>query len=148
MMFMCVYKGLNLFNFIRKHFLQTCLWDVSYVCIYCSFLFIKHARAITIHCSLSVQWLSERTELYCLIFMWWLVPHPCTKKNLWKIHKFYSTLLYSILNLRLWIEQPVSRHLSCRTTNCSTTSCSMTCSTTIFPCTSLSAHHLKYNCRY
>jgi hypothetical protein len=32
-----VYTGLNPFNFIRKHFLQICLWDVSYVRSYCSF---------------------------------------------------------------------------------------------------------------
>jgi hypothetical protein len=32
-----VYTGLNLFNFIRKHFLQICLWDASYECSYCSF---------------------------------------------------------------------------------------------------------------
>jgi hypothetical protein len=57
---------------------------------------------------------------------------------------FYSILFYSILNLRLCTEQPLSHQLSCRTTNCSTTSCSMTCSTTIFSCITLSAHHLKY----
>jgi hypothetical protein len=28
--------GLNPFNFIRKHILQICLWDVSYVRSYCS----------------------------------------------------------------------------------------------------------------
>ena len=32
-----VYTGLNPFNFIRKHFLQICLWDVSYIRNYCSF---------------------------------------------------------------------------------------------------------------
>jgi hypothetical protein len=32
-----VYTGLNPFNFIRKHFLQICLWDVFYVRIYRSF---------------------------------------------------------------------------------------------------------------
>jgi hypothetical protein len=33
----CVYTGLNPFNFIFKHFLQICLWDVSYEHSYCSF---------------------------------------------------------------------------------------------------------------
>jgi len=32
-----IYTGLNPFRFIRKHFLQICLWDVSYVRRYCSF---------------------------------------------------------------------------------------------------------------
>jgi hypothetical protein len=32
-----VYTGLNPFNLIRKHFLQICLWDVSYEHSYCSF---------------------------------------------------------------------------------------------------------------
>jgi hypothetical protein len=32
-----VYTGLKPFNFIRKQFLQICLWDVSYVRTYCSF---------------------------------------------------------------------------------------------------------------
>jgi hypothetical protein len=32
-----VYTGLNPFNFIRKHFLQICLLDVSYERSYCSF---------------------------------------------------------------------------------------------------------------
>ena len=40
-----VYTGLNPFNFIRILFLQICLWDVSYVCCYCSFYFIKRASA-------------------------------------------------------------------------------------------------------
>jgi hypothetical protein len=30
------HTGLNPFNFILKHFLQICLWDVSYVRSYCS----------------------------------------------------------------------------------------------------------------
>jgi hypothetical protein len=47
-----VYTGLNPFNFIRKIFLQTRLWDVSYVRSYCSFQFIKRAWAMTIHCNL------------------------------------------------------------------------------------------------
>jgi hypothetical protein len=33
-----VYTGLNPFNFIRKHFLQIYLWDVSYERSYCSLL--------------------------------------------------------------------------------------------------------------
>jgi hypothetical protein len=32
-----VYTGLSQFNFIRKHFLQICLRDVSYERSYCSF---------------------------------------------------------------------------------------------------------------
>jgi hypothetical protein len=32
-----VYTDLHPFNFIRKHFLQICLWDVSYVRSYCGF---------------------------------------------------------------------------------------------------------------
>jgi len=32
-----IYTGLNPFNFIRKHFLQIFLWNVSYVRSYCSF---------------------------------------------------------------------------------------------------------------
>jgi len=32
-----VYTGLNPFNFIHKHFLHICLWDVSYVHSYCNF---------------------------------------------------------------------------------------------------------------
>jgi hypothetical protein len=31
------YTGLEEFNFIRSHFLQICLLDVSYVRSYCSF---------------------------------------------------------------------------------------------------------------
>ena len=53
-----VYTGLSPFNFIRKHFLQICFWDVSYVC---SFSFIKLVWAITIHRSLSAQQLSDCT---------------------------------------------------------------------------------------
>jgi len=32
-----VCTGLNPFYYIRKHFLQICLWDVSYIRSYCSF---------------------------------------------------------------------------------------------------------------
>jgi hypothetical protein len=32
-----VYIGLNQTNFIRKHFMPICLWDVSYERSYCSF---------------------------------------------------------------------------------------------------------------
>jgi hypothetical protein len=32
-----VYTGLNPFNFIPKHFLQICLWEVSYERSYYSF---------------------------------------------------------------------------------------------------------------
>jgi hypothetical protein len=59
-----VYTGLNPFNFIRKHFLQICLWYVSYVRSYCSFLLIKRASIVTTKCtyrSPSAQRLSERT---------------------------------------------------------------------------------------
>jgi hypothetical protein len=37
-MYASVYAGLNLFNFIRKHFLQIFLWEVSYVRSYLQFL--------------------------------------------------------------------------------------------------------------
>jgi hypothetical protein len=43
-----VYTGLYPFNFIRKHFLQICLWDVSYERSYSSFYLIKLAWEITI----------------------------------------------------------------------------------------------------
>ena len=43
------------------------------------------------------QYISYCIALYCLIFMLWLVPHPCIKKDLWNVSKFHSILFYSIL---------------------------------------------------
>jgi hypothetical protein len=36
---------------------------------------------------------------YCVV-LYSLVPHPCTKKDLWNVNKFYSILFYSILKNR------------------------------------------------
>jgi hypothetical protein len=44
-----VYTGLNQFNFTPKHFLQICLWDVSYARSYWGFEIITCAWVITIH---------------------------------------------------------------------------------------------------
>jgi hypothetical protein len=56
--------GLNPFNFIRKHFLQICLWDVSNVRSYCNFISLSvrgQSRYTAKYRSLSAQRLSERT---------------------------------------------------------------------------------------
>jgi hypothetical protein len=63
-MYTSVYTGLKPFNFIRKHFQQICLWDVSYVRSYCGFKLIMCSSILTTkptYCSLSAQRLSERT---------------------------------------------------------------------------------------
>jgi hypothetical protein len=67
-----IYTGLKPFNFIRKHFLQMCLWDVSYERSYCRFKLIKHTSTATsilstrsTYHSLSAQWPFERmADLY------------------------------------------------------------------------------------
>jgi hypothetical protein len=56
--------GLKPFNFIRKHFLQICLWDVSNVCSYWSFRLLSvrgRSQYTAEYRSLSAQRLSERT---------------------------------------------------------------------------------------
>jgi hypothetical protein len=85
-----LYMGLNPFNFIRKHFLQICLWDVPYKHSYCSFKLIKRAWVITVHCrfccspiDLSVQKLSKRT----------LQPVSVSKRK--KISSTFNTLSLS-----------------------------------------------------
>jgi quinol-cytochrome oxidoreductase complex cytochrome b subunit len=53
--------GLNLFNFIRKHFLQIRLWDVSYVHNNHSFNSLSmrgRSRYTAKYCSQSARWLS------------------------------------------------------------------------------------------
>jgi hypothetical protein len=56
--------GLNPFNFILKHSLQICLWDVSNVRSYCSFISLSvcgKSRYTAKYRSLSARRLSERT---------------------------------------------------------------------------------------
>ena len=48
-----------------------------------------------------IDWATRPTcfALYCLIFMLLLAPHPCTKKDLRKVNKFYSIIFYSYTNI-------------------------------------------------
>jgi hypothetical protein len=50
-----VYTGLNPFNFIRKHSVQICLWDVSYERSYCSFRLIERASILIAHACVGDQ---------------------------------------------------------------------------------------------
>jgi hypothetical protein len=56
-------------------------------------LYFWSVLSYAIFSQLYKQRVSYCTVLYCLIFMLWLVPYPCTKSHLWNVNKLYSVLL-------------------------------------------------------